>query len=117
MGNVRKMLRDEQWEKLAPLLQGKVGDKGRTGQDNRLFIEAVLWIVRTSSPWRDLPTELGNWHTTYTRFKRWGEAGVWQKIVEAVSGDSDMEWLMIDSTVVRAHQHSAGAKKKKVHKR
>ncbi len=117
MSTVRKILRDDQWQKLAPLLPGKVGDKGRSGQDNRLFIEAVLWIVRTSSPWRDLPAELGNWHTTYTRFKRWGETGVWQSIVEAVSHDRDMELLMIDSTIVRAHQHSAGAQKKQVGKR
>ncbi|GAC1608494.1 MAG: IS5 family transposase [Aquirhabdus sp.] len=111
------MLRDDQWKKLEPLLPGKAGDPGRTGKDNRQFIEAVLWIVRTSSPWRDLPSELGNWHTTYTRFKRWGEAGVWQKIVETVSGDRDMEALMIDSTAVRAHQHAAGAAKKKAAKR
>ncbi|MDE2429966.1 MAG: transposase, partial [Burkholderiales bacterium] len=61
MSSVRKILRDDQWQKLAPLLPGKAGDKGRSGQDNRLLIEAVLWIVRTSSPWRDLPAELGNW--------------------------------------------------------
>ena len=112
MRSVRKILRDDQRQKLAPLLPGKAGDKGRSGQDNRLFIEAVLWIVRTSSPWPNLPAELGNWHTTYTRFKRWGEAGVWQRIVDAVSHDSDMELLMIDNTIVRAHQHSASAQKK-----
>lgn len=77
---------------------------GCSGQaeDNRLFLEAVLWIVRTGSPWRDLPSELGNWHTTYTRFKRWGESGVWRRVVEAASGDRDLEMLMIDSTAVRA---------------
>ena len=113
----RKMLRDDQWEKIEALLPGKVGDPGRSGENNRQFVEAVLWIVRTSSPWRDLPAELGNWHTTYTRFKRWSEAGVWQELVEAVSGDRDMEALMIDSTVVRAHQHASGAAKKKGVKR
>ena len=109
----RRLLREDQWKKLEPLLPGKVGDPGATAQDNRLFLEAVLWIVRTGSPWRDLPGELGNWHTTYTRFKRWGESGVWERVVKAVSGDPDLETLMIDSTAVRAHQHAAGAQKKK----
>lgn len=109
----RRLLREDQWKKLEPLLPGKVSDPGATAQDNRLFLEAVLWIVRTGSPWRDLPGELGNWHTTYTRFKRWGESGVWERVVKAVSGDPDLETLMIDSTAVRAHQHAAGAKKKK----
>jgi putative transposase len=117
MQGIRKLLRDEQWEKLSPLLPGKPSDPGATAQDNRLFLEAVLWIVRTGSPWRDLPSELGNWHTTYTRFKRWGESGVWQRVVDAVSGDRDLEMLMIDSTAVRAHQHAAGAQKKKALKR
>ena len=117
MRESRRLLRDDQWAKLEPLLPGKPGDPGATAQDNRLFLEAVLWIVRTGSPWRDLPAELGNWHTTYTRFKRWGETGVWQRLVESVSGDRDLEALMIDSTAVRAHQHAAGAQKKKVLKR
>ncbi|KRB79551.1 transposase [Noviherbaspirillum sp. Root189] len=111
------MLRDDQWNKLEPLLPGKVGDRSATAQDNRLFLEAVFWIVRTGSPWRDLPAALGNWHTTYKRFKRWGQSGVWQRVVEAVSGDRDLEALMIDSTAVRAHPHAAGAQKKKVLKR
>ncbi len=116
MQAIRKRLRDDQWVRLEPLLPGKAGDPGATAQDNRLFLEAVLWILRTGSPWRDLPAELGNWHTTYTRFKRWGERGVWQRIVQAVSEDQDFEALMIDSTAVRAHQHAAGAQKKKVPK-
>lgn len=113
MQEIRKLLREDQWKKLEPLLPGKAGDRGVTARDNRLFVEAVLWILRTGSPWRDLPVELGNWHTTYTRFNRWGESGVWQLVVEAVNGDRDLEALMIDSTAVRAHQHAAGAKKKK----
>jgi putative transposase len=117
MHEVRKLLRDDQWHKLESLLPGKGDDRGATAQDNRLFVEAVLWIGRTGSPWRDLPSELGNWHTTYTRLKRWGESGGWQRVVEAVSGDRDLEALMIDSTAVRAHQHAAGAQKKKAFKR
>ncbi|MBF0589917.1 MAG: transposase, partial [Magnetococcales bacterium] len=72
----RKMLRDDQWERIRDHLPGKPTDPGATAQDNRLFIEAVLWIGRTGSPWRDLPKELGNWHTTYTRFSRWAKKGV-----------------------------------------
>jgi transposase len=117
MQEIRKLLRDDQWNKLEPLLPGKAGDRGSTVRDNRLFVEAVLWIVRTGSPRRDLPAALGNWHTTYTRFKRWGESGVWQRVVEAVNGDRDLEALMIDSTAVRAHQHAAGAQKKQALKR
>ena len=86
---------------------------GVTAKGNRLFIEAVLWIARTGSPWRDLPPALGNWHATYTRFSRWGKAGVWQQVINAVREDADLEALLIDSTIVRAHQHAAGAQKKK----
>lgn len=113
----RKRLRDEQWERIKDLLPGKVTDSGVTAKDNRLFLEAVLWIARTGSPWRDLPAALGNWHATYTRFSRWGKKGVWQRLIEAISDDVDLEALFVDSTVVRAHQHAAGAQKKKARKR
>ena len=108
---VRLILRDDQWERLAPLLPGKATDRGVTARDNRLFIEAVLWIGRTGAPWRDLPAELGNWHTTYTRFSRWAKSGVWERVFEALGTDRDLEEVMLDSTAVRAHQHAAGAKK------
>jgi putative transposase len=113
----RKRLRDEQWERIKDLLPGKVTDPGVTAKDNRLFLEAVLWIARTGSPWRDLPPALGNWHATFTRFSRWGKKGVWQRVIEAISEDVDLEALLIDSTVVRAHQHAAGAQKKRGRKR
>jgi transposase len=109
---MRKMLRNDQWERMEPLLPGKASDPGATAKDNRLFLEAVLWIARTGAPWRDLPPQLGNWHNTYTRFSRWGKSGVWQRLVKAVSDDPDLEALFIDSSVVRAHQHAAGAQKK-----
>ena len=112
----RFVLRDDQWERLAPLLPGKVSDCGVTAKDNRVFIEAVLWIGRTGAPWRDLPTELGNWHTTYTRFSRWVKKGVWDRVFEALSTDCDLEEVMLDSTAVRAHQHAAGAKKNTAHR-
>ena len=108
---MRKMLRNDQWERIEHLLPGKATDRGATAKDNRLFVEAVLWIARTGSPWRDLPAQLGNWHNVYTRFSRWGKSGVWQRVVEAVSSDSDLQALLLDSTIVRAHQHAAGAQK------
>ena len=114
---MRKILRNDQWERIEHLLPGKAGDAGVTAGDNRLFLEAVLWIARTGSPWRDLPAQLGDWHNTYTRFSRWGKKGIWQRLIQAVSNDPDLEALFIDSTVVRAHQHAAGAQKNTGHKR
>jgi len=114
---MRKMLRNDQWERIEHLLPGKASDRGVTAKDNRLFVEAVLWIARTGSPWRDLPPQLGSWHNVYTRFSRWGKSGVWQRIIEAVRTDADLQALLLDSTIVRAHQHAAGAQKKKVRKR
>ena len=113
---MRKMLRNDQWERIEHLLPGKAGDSGATAKDNRLFVEAVLWIARTGSPWRDIPPQLGNWHNVYTRFSRWGKTGVWQRVVEAVSVDSDLQALLLDSIIVRAHQHAAGAQKNKARK-
>ena len=113
---MRKMLRNGRWERIEHLLPGKPGDRGVTAKDNRLFVEAVLWIARTGSPWRDLPPQLGDWHNVYTRFSRWGKSGVWQRVIEAVSTDANLQALMLDSTIVRAHQHAAGAQKKRVRK-
>jgi putative transposase len=114
---MRKMLRNDQWERIEHLLPGKASDRGVTAKDNRLFMEAVLWIARTGSPWRDLPPQLGDWHNVYTRFSRWGKTGVWQRVIEAVSTNADLQALLLDSTIVRAHQHAAGAQKKKARKR
>jgi transposase len=111
---LRRMLNDDQWERIAPLLRGKVGDRGRSGNDNRAFIDAVLWIARTGSPWRDLPIELGRWNSIYVRFARCSDKDVWQKIFAVLREDSDFEEVCIDSTVIRAHQHAAGAAKKRV---
>src|SRR5258707_10072694 len=70
----------------------------------------VLWIARTGSPWRDLPSAFGNWNSVWRRFDRWSQSGVWHRIFSALAGDPDFEYLIIDSTIVRAHQHAAGAK-------
>ena len=109
----RTMLRDDQWARIEQLLPGKAGDRGCTAKNNRLFVEAVLWILRTGSPWRDLPREFGRWHSTYMRFARWRDTGVWERLADALGRDADLEQLFIDSTIVRAHQHSSGAKKKR----
>lgn len=108
---VRRILRDDQWERIKDLLPGKATDCGVTAKDNRQFLEAVLWIGRTGAPWRDLPPELGHWHTTFTRFSRWAKKGVWQRVFQALSEDKDLEEVMLDSSIVRAHQHAAGAQK------
>lgn len=107
----RRVLREDQWQCIASLLPGKASDVGVTAQDNRLFIEAVLWIGCTGAPWRDLPPELGNWHTTFTRFARWARKGVWDRVFRALSSEHDLEEVMLDSTAVRAHSHAAGAQK------
>jgi transposase len=114
---VRKLLSDAQWKRIEQMLPGKPGDVGRSGADYRLFVEAVLWIARTGSPWRDLPAEFGLWNSAYVRFARWSRAGVWQHVFATLSKDADFRKVMIDSTLVRAHQHAAGAQKKPVRRR
>jgi putative transposase len=111
----RKKLSDGQWERIAPLVPGKESDPGRSGEDNRLFIEATLWVIRTGAPWRDLPEEFGKWNSVFQRYNRWAKAGAWEKIFCALADDPDFEYLMIGSTIVRAHQHSAGGKKRWPH--
>jgi putative transposase len=110
MAGVRLVLKDRQWERMAPHLPGKRSDPGRTGEDNRLFVEAVLWLARTGSPWRDLPEVFGNWNSVFVRFSRWSKSDVWDQLFAAMADDPDFEYVMIDSTIVRAHQHAAGKK-------
>jgi putative transposase len=107
---MRHRLSEAQWARIAPLAPGKEGDPGRHGKDNRLFVEAVLWMARTGAPWRDLPGEFGPWNSVFQRFSRWAKGGVWSRILEALGDDPDFEHVSIDATIVRAHQHSAGAK-------
>ena len=119
----RRSLTDTQWAKMQPHCRGKVTDPGRTGGDGRLFLEAVLWIARTGSPWRDLPPEFGNWNTVFKRFRDWVKADVFKRIFDAVSDDPDMEYAMVDVEplerhrsecqwrgIVRVHRHGQGAK-------
>jgi transposase len=106
----RYSLRDDQWERIKDLLPGRKKTVGVTAKNNRLFIEAVLCRYRAGIPWRDLPEEFGDFRVVHTRFSRWAKRGVWQKVFETLADDADNEYAMIDSTIVRAHQHSAGAK-------
>jgi|SRR5690242_977885 len=110
MSGVRLVLADHQWLRMEAHLPGKPGDPGRSGANNRLFVEAVLWIARTGSPWRDLPEAFSNWNSASVRFSRWSKSGVWDRLFAAMADDPDFEYVMIDSTIVRAHQHAAGKK-------
>ena len=106
----RFVLTDAQWAKMEPLCLGKRRDPGRSGENNRRFVEAVLWIARTDSPWRDLPPSLGHWNSVFTRFRDWAKAGVWKRLFEPVSDDADMEYAIVDATIVKVHRHGQGAK-------
>lgn len=106
----RHDISDEIWLKLKPHLPGSRGNRGMRGRDNRLFLNAVLWRLRTGSPWRDMPPDFGKWDSISGRFYRWRDLGVWQRLFEMFSGDPDLEWLMIDATHIKAHPHAAGAK-------
>jgi transposase len=106
-------LRDDQWERIQDFLPGREGHVGGTATDNRLFVEAVIYRYRAGIPWRDLPKRFGDWKATHRRFRRWCESGVFERILKTLAGDADSKFMMLDSTIVRAHQHSAGAKKKK----
>jgi len=107
---IRRELTNAQWARIERLVPGKAGDRGRTGEDNRLFVDAVLWVLRTGAPWRDLPPIYGEWNSVYVRFNRWSHKGVWERLFKALANDPDFEHVMIDATIVRAHQHAAGAK-------
>ena len=110
----RKRIRNDQWERIKDLLPGKPTDTGVKARDYRLFMEAVLWIARTGSPWRDLPPELGNWHATFTRFSRWRRKGVWQRVIDAISDDEKLQaLLLIQSTLTRPRYGTADVPKRK----
>ncbi len=105
-------LRDDQWDRIREFLPGREGHVGGTAADNRLFVEAVLYRYRAGIPWRDLPGRFGDWQSVWQRFDRWAKSGVFDRIFKTLAEDHDNEYMMLDSTIVRAHQHSAGARKK-----
>jgi transposase len=108
----RYALRDDQWERIKELVPGREGHVGVTARDNHLFVEAVLYRYRAGIPWRDLPERFGDFRVVHTRHSRWAISGVWERVFKVLAEDADNEYAMLDATVVRAHQHSAGAQKK-----
>jgi putative transposase len=108
----RYELTDEEWGRIEHLLPGRPGDPGGHGEDNRRFVNAVIWLARTGSPWRDLPERFGLWNSVFQRFNRWSKAGVWERVMQDLQSP-DLEAMLLDSTVVRAHQHAAGSPKKR----
>jgi putative transposase len=99
-----------QWQRIAHLLPGKPGDRGRTASDNRLFVNAVLWVLRSGAFWQDLPERYGKWKTVHKRFTRWAKAGVWERVFDSLVADPDNQYLMLDTTLVRVHQQGANGK-------
>ena len=106
----RYELSQAQWERIAPMLPGKASDPGRTGGDNRLFVNGCLWVLRSGAHWRDLPERYGKWKTLHKRFTRWAKAGVWDEVFASLIKDRHNQYLMLDSTLVRAHQQAATGK-------
>lgn len=113
----RHELSDEQWERLKPLLPEQKARTGRPANGHRMMVNGMVWIARTGAPWRDLPERYGKWPSVYSRFQRWRKAGVWDRIwselqrQDDAAGKVDWEIHFVDGTIVRAHQHAAGAKK------
>ena len=107
----RHELTDEQYERVKDLLPGRVTTPGVTAKDNRQFLNGVIWIFKTGAPWRDLPERYGHWKNVHRRFSRWCQSGVFSRVFKELSKDADMEFLFIDGTIVKAHQHCAGAQK------
>jgi putative transposase len=106
----RYELTQAQWERIAPMLPGKASDPGRTGGNNRLFVNGCLWVLRSGAHWRDLPERYGKWKTLHKRFTRWAKAGVWDEVFASLIKQRDNQYLMLDSTLVRAHQQAATGK-------
>ena len=110
MDEQRFVVADDIWARLEPHLPGKKSDSGATARDNRLFLEAVLWRVRTGLPWRDVPSAFGNWNSVFRRFCRWAKGGVFERLFREIRGEPDFEYALIDGTIVQAHQKASGAK-------
>jgi len=106
----RHDITDRVWELLEPRLPGRKGVWGGRAYDNRKFINAVFWIIRTGAPWRDLPPQYGGWSNTHRRFIRWRDKGVWEEILEGLIDAPDYEWLLIDASHMKVHPRAAGAR-------
>ena len=103
-------LSDDQWQKILPILKSFPEIRLGAGRDCRRFLDAVLWILRSGAQWRLLPKKYGNWNSVFKRFARWSELGIFEKLFEQISNDRDLEYLMIDSTIVRSHACAAERK-------
>ena len=112
----RHELNELRWKTIAPMLPAERGRRGRPSQDNRRLLNAILWVLKTGAPWRDLPEHYGPWQTAYTRFSRWSKRGVWTRVLAELAKDEDGETYFVDATIVRAHQDASGAEKKKAAK-
>lgn len=106
----RHDISDKVWSLLEPHLPGREGCWGRIAKDNRQFINAVFWILRTGAPWRDLPADYGNWNSVHRRFCRWRDKGIWESLMEKLITEPDYEWLIIDATHIKVHPDATGAK-------
>jgi transposase len=106
----RHDISDSIWKLIEPHLPGQKGQWGGLAKDNRQFINAVFWILRTGAPWRDLPPDYGNWNNVHRRFCRWRDRGIWERLLEKAIDEPDLEWLIIDASHVKVHPHAAGAK-------
>ena len=108
---------DDQWQQIAGVLPGRKGTVGMTAKDHRVFVDAVLYRYRAGIPWRDLPERFGDWKNVQRRWSRWAASGVWERVLKMLAADADNAYAMIDATIVRAHQPSAGVRKKRVNRR
>ena len=106
----RRTLTDEQWDRIAGYLPGRAGTRGRSGVDNRLFVDAILWMAGNAARWRDLPEVFGKWTGVHARFRRWSHAGVWERLFQSLADTPDFEYVLIDSTILKAHADASGAK-------
>lgn len=105
----RHDITDELWCKIAPFFPNGTGKRGRPAGDNRRFFNAVAWIMRSGAPWRDLPPDYGNWNSIFVRFRRLAKAGFWEKLASSFSDCPDLEWVMLDASHIKVHQHGMGA--------
>ncbi len=112
MGSLRYELSEAQWRRLEPLLPGRLGMVGRPAEDNRRFVNGVLWVIRSGMRWADLPERYGKYKSVHKRFLRWAERGVWDRLFDDLVADRKNPYLMLDSTIVRAHQQAATGRKK-----
>lgn len=113
----RYELTKEQYERVRGMLPGKVGDPGRTATDNHCFLNAVLWVLRSGAHWHDLPERYGNWKSVHKRFSRWAQKGIWEAVFQRLLKDPCNDYVMIDATLVKAHQQAATGKRGRVNRR